>query len=99
MLSALKFKKEKLTDHWQVPEKCQGSETRKREAVDHEESWDFEQTLEKETSEDGLNATLAADWELKDRHKVQNLTWDLTPWLVIYALFTLLPGQTSIQNL
>ena len=99
MLSALKFKKEKLTAHWQDPEKCQGSEREGREADEHQESWDFEQTLEEETRKDGLNATLAADQELKDRRNQSGATWDLTPWLVLYALLTLLPGQASIQHL
>ena len=53
----------------------------------------FEQTLEEETRKDGLNATVLADQEVKDRHKVLNQTWNLTPWLVLYALLTLLPGH------
>ena len=87
--------------NWQVPEKCQGSETEGREAVEHQESCDVEQTLEKETRKDGLKATLLADQELKDRHKIRNQggqIWDLTPWLVLYAVLTLLPGQIYINS-
>ena len=81
---------------WQVPDECQDSERQGREAF---ESLDRGESLEGEAKKESLNRTLAtlAKQEMKDGQNVQ--TWDLMPWLLLYVLLALLPGELSIQYL
>ena len=63
------------------------------------ESWARGKSLEEEARKESLNATLAtlAKQEMKDGQNVQ--TWDLMPWLLLYVLLALLPGELPIQHL